>query len=45
VTKAWFVNAIRQFANEGEPQYRTAVNYLRQGIWEFKHGSKATHLL
>lgn len=36
----WFMRAIKYFATEGEPQYKRAINYLRAGIWEFKHGKK-----
>jgi hypothetical protein len=36
----WFVKTIKHFAEEGEPPYRGAINYLRSGIWEFKHGTK-----
>jgi hypothetical protein len=34
----WFFDAIKYFAEEGEPRYRHAVNYLQAGIWEFKYG-------
>jgi hypothetical protein len=37
---AWFLNTIREFADEGIPPYRGAMRYLRSGIWEFKRGSK-----
>ena len=37
---SWFMNTIMQFAKDGEPPYKRAINYLRSGIWEFKHGSK-----
>jgi hypothetical protein len=36
----WFLDTIKLFANDGEPPYARAMNYLRAGIWEFKHGSK-----
>ncbi|QRY53826.1 hypothetical protein [Mycolicibacterium septicum] len=36
----WFLNAIRHWANTGEPVYRDAVKSLREGIWEFRHGDK-----
>jgi len=34
----WFVQAIRVWAQTGEPQYRDAVKALEDGIWEFRHG-------
>lgn len=37
---SWFLNAIRHWANTGEPVYRSAVNVLEDGIWEFRHGDK-----
>jgi hypothetical protein len=37
---AWFIRAIAHLADHGEPLYQTAVEYLRGGIWELKHGSK-----
>jgi hypothetical protein len=36
----WFLNAIRHWANTGEPVYRDAVKALEDGIWEFRHGDK-----
>lgn len=36
----WFLNAIRHWANTGEPVYRGAVNALEDGVWEFRHGNK-----
>jgi hypothetical protein len=36
----WFINAIRHWANTGEPVYRDAVKALEDGIWEFRHGDK-----
>jgi hypothetical protein len=36
----WFIKTIMHFADEGEPPYTRAINYLEAGIWEFKHGSK-----
>lgn len=36
----WFLNAIRYWANTGEPVYRDAVKALEDGIWEFRHGDK-----
>lgn len=37
---SWFLNAIRHWANTGEPVYRNAVKALDDGIWEFRHGNK-----
>lgn len=37
---SWFLNAIRHWANTGEPVYRDAVKALEDGIWEFRHGDK-----
>ncbi|MCX2965609.1 hypothetical protein [Gordonia aquimaris] len=37
---ACLLNAIKFWANEGEPQYTRTVEYLRSGIWEFKRGAK-----
>jgi len=37
---SWFLNAIRHWANTGEPVYSSAVNALEDGIWEFRHGDK-----
>ena len=34
------VHKIRYLGQHGEPERRGDVNYLRRGIWEFKHGSK-----
>ncbi len=36
----WFLNAIRHWANTGEPVYRGAVNALEDGVWEFRHCDK-----
>ncbi len=36
----WFLNAIRHWANTGEPVYRDAVKALEDGVWEFRHGNK-----
>lgn len=36
----WFLNAIRHWANTGEPVYRDAVKALEDGVWEFRHGDK-----
>lgn len=36
----WFLNAIRHWANTGEPVYRHAVKALQDGVWEFRHGDK-----
>lgn len=36
----WFLNAIRHWANSGEPVYRDAVKALEDGVWEFRHGDK-----
>lgn len=36
----WFLNAIRHWANTGEPVYRDAVKALDNGVWEFRHGDK-----
>lgn len=36
----WFLNAIKYWANTGEPVYRDAVKALDDGIWEFRHGDK-----
>ncbi len=36
----WFIEAIRCFADEGEPPYRHAINDLQDGVWEFKKGRK-----
>lgn len=36
----WFLNAIRHWANTGEPVYRDAVKVLQDGVWEFRHGDK-----
>lgn len=37
---SWFLNAIRHWANTGEPVYRDAAKALQEGIWEFRHGDK-----
>lgn len=37
---SWFLNAIRHWANTGEPVYRDAVKVLEDGVWEFRHGNK-----
>lgn len=37
---SWFLNAIRHWANTGEPVYRGAVKALNDGMWEFRHGDK-----
>jgi hypothetical protein len=37
---SWFLNAIRHWANTGEPVYRDAVKALDDGVWEFRHGDK-----
>lgn len=36
----WFLDAIRYWANTGEPVYRDAVKHLEDGVWEFRHGDK-----
>ncbi|MCH9734970.1 MAG: hypothetical protein K0U78_10510 [Actinomycetia bacterium] len=36
----WFLNAIRHWANTGEPAYRDAVKHLDDGVWEFRHADK-----
>lgn len=36
----WFLNAIRHWAQTGEPVHPRAVNDLNEGVWEFKHGKK-----
>lgn len=36
----WFLNAVRHWANAGEPVYRDAVKALDNGVWEFRHGDK-----
>ncbi|GCB01816.1 hypothetical protein [Mycolicibacterium sp. NCC-Tsukiji] len=36
----WFLNAMRHWANTGEPVYRDAVKGLDNGVWEFRHGDK-----
>lgn len=36
----WFLNAIRHWANTGEPVYREAVKHLGDGVWEFRHSDK-----
>ncbi|MBU9763542.1 hypothetical protein FR943_06760 [Mycobacterium sp. TNTM28] len=36
----WFLNALRHWANTGEPVYRDAVKALDEGVWEFRHGDK-----
>jgi len=36
----WFLNAMRHWANTGEPVYRGAINALQDGVWEFRHGDK-----
>jgi len=36
----WFLAEIRYVAQNGDPQRRTAVNALQDGIWEFKRGRK-----
>jgi hypothetical protein len=37
---AWFIKAIRHFADTGEPLHSGAINYLSDGIWEFKRRNK-----
>lgn len=34
------IDLIRTVARDGEPARRAALNYLEDGIWEFKHGNK-----
>lgn len=36
----WFLNAIRHWANTGEPVYPNAAKALNDGVWEFRHGNK-----
>lgn len=36
----WFLNAIKYWAENGEPVYRDAVKALDDGVWEFRHGDK-----
>jgi hypothetical protein len=35
-----FLTFCKVLADEGEPYYARAVNYLRDGVWEFKLGAK-----
>lgn len=35
-----FLDRFQVFADTGEPKYARAVNYLRDGIWEFKFHNK-----
>ncbi len=35
-----FLDAIRYWADTGEPRYRDAVKALGDGIWEFRYGDK-----
>lgn len=37
---ARLIDVIRGIAIHGEPAHRTQVNYLEDGLWEFKHGNK-----
>lgn len=37
---AKFLEMVRVLALEGVPSYRTGVNFLEDGIWEFKVGRK-----
>lgn len=37
---AWFLRVIQNFADTGEPWHKGAVNYLTDGIWEFKRRNK-----
>lgn len=37
---AKFIALIGHVAREGEPPHARAVNYLRSGVWEFKHSNK-----
>ncbi len=36
----WFLNAIRHWANTGEPVYPHAAKALQDGVWEFRHDDK-----
>ena len=36
----WFLNAIRHWANTGEPVYKDAVKPLDDGVWEFRHADQ-----
>lgn len=36
----WFLNAIKYWANTGEPVYKDAVKSLEDGVWEFRHADK-----
>lgn len=36
----WFLNAIRHWANTGEPVYQHAAKALQDGVWEFRHDDK-----
>jgi hypothetical protein len=36
----WFLHTFQSFADTGIPPYSGAVNYLEDGIWEFKRRNK-----
>lgn len=37
---AWFLDLFQSFADSGVPSFGGAVNYLTDGIWEFKRRNK-----